>query len=171
MSVVVSAEAERKQPFLPDRLQNPSNSQEERSRIARPRSLMPQSQLCFPSTEPVSCHTPLSQVFGVLPPWPCPKPYREAQWSELQGKTQLHCINQAVNKGVQQGNGGKTSDSLKVPLGEAHRAQLSTYALFCKSGRVESNSCSTTSYVTLQIFHFSSRRLKNIKKSPNHANI
>lgn len=122
---------------------------------------MPQCQLCFPSTEPVSCHTPLPQVFGVLPH---PKPHREAQSSKLGEKTHLHHINHAMNKGVPQRSGGKISDSLEVPLGEACRAQLSRYALSCKSRQLESNSCSITFHITLQISHFRTRRLEHIKK-------
>lgn len=72
--------------------------------------------------------------------------------------------------GLQQESSGKTSDSLKIPLGETHRAQLYRYTHFCKFIQDESNSCSTTSHTTLQIFHFRIRRLENIRKCPHHAN-
>lgn len=123
---------------------------------------MSQTQLSFPSTEP---------VFWSLTPHPHPKSHREAQRSKLHGKTHLYCINHAVDKGAQQGCGGKTSDTLRDPLGEAHSARLSRYAPFCKYRRVKSNSCSTTSHVILHIFHFKNRRLKHIKNKQTNTKI
>lgn len=136
-------------------------------------ALLSQNRACLLS------HSFTTDFWSLKHPSPAPpkknkfKPYRQAQQSKLQEKfyfINFHCIIHVVNLGLKQGRSGQTSDSLKVPFGETHRAQLSRSPHFCKFIQDESNSCCTTSHVTLQIFHFRIRRLEDIKKRPRHAN-